>query len=216
MRKQRAEALQPLAAGDDAALVARLRAGDEAAFTALVTRHHGALVKLALAFVPSRAVAEEVVQETWMAILESIARFEGRSSLKTWIFRILTNRARTRGAREGRSVPFSSLQDEGRAEEAVDPARFTPAGMWANPPRRWDADTPEELLSRAETRALIEQAIETLPSMQRAVVTLRDVAGWGSDEVCKVLELSETNQRVLLHRARSKLRAALERCVEHR
>ncbi len=216
MRKQTAEAIEPLAVSDDAALVVRLRNGDEAAFTALVARHHGALLRLALAFVPSRAVAEEVVQETWMAVLESIARFEGRSSLKTWIFRILTNRARTRGVREGRSVPFSSLQDEGGAEEAVDPARFTTAETWAAPPRRWDADTPEELLSRSETRALIEKAIEDLPAMQRAVVSLRDVAGWGSDEVCNVLELSETNQRVLLHRARSKLRAALERCLERR
>jgi RNA polymerase sigma-70 factor (ECF subfamily) len=213
MGRQTAEVCQPLAAGDDAALVARLRNGDEAAFTALVARHHGALLRLARAFVPSRAVAEEVVQETWMAVLESIARFEGRSSLKTWIFRILTNRARTRGAREARSVPFSSLPDEGRAEEAVDPARFTPAGMWAAPPRRWDADTPEDLLSRAETRALIEQAIETLSPMQRAVVTLRDVAGCTSQEVCNVLELGETNQRVLLHRARSKLRAALEQSL---
>lgn len=196
--------------GEESTLVRRLRDGDEAAFTALVSRYHTSLLRLALAFVSNRAVAEEIVQETWMAVLEGIRRFEERSSLKTWIFRIVSNRAQTRGAREGRTVPFSSLAGDGDAEPAVDPARFTRAGTWAAPPERWDENTPEVLVSRAETRALIEHAIETLPPMQRAVVTLRDISGCSSEEVCNVLDLTETNQRVLLHRARSKLRTALE------
>lgn len=204
------------ARGDEAALVEGLRAGDEEAFVTLVNRYHGMLLRLALAYVPSRAVAEEVLQETWQAVIENIDRFEGRSSLKTWIFRILANRARTRGERERRTVPFSSLDAEGAEESAVDPARFTANGTWAVPPRRWDPQTPEKLVLRAETRETIEKAIETLPPMQRAVVTLRDVAGWSAEEVCNVLELSETNQRVLLHRARSRLRAALERCLDGR
>jgi RNA polymerase sigma-70 factor (ECF subfamily) len=204
------EATALATADKEAALVPRLRDGDEAAFTTLVSRYHTSLVRLALAFVSSRAVAEEVVQETWIAVLEGIGRFEERSSLRTWIYRIVTNRARTRGVRESRTVPFSSLAGDGDPEPAVDPARFTPAGSWAAPPRRWDEETPEVLLSRAETRTLIDRAIEGLPPMQRAVVTLRDVSGCSAEEVCNILDVSETNQRVLLHRARSELRAALE------
>jgi RNA polymerase sigma-70 factor (ECF subfamily) len=162
-------------------------------------------------------VAEEVVQETWLAVLQGIDRFEGRSSLKTWLFRILTNRAKTRGEREGRTVPFSALADAAEVEgeePAVDPDRFygsehPNAGLWVDVPQRW-ADTPERRLLSGEVQELVADAIAALPPSQRAVISLRDVEGWSSEEVCNVLELSETNQRVLLHRARTKVRRALE------
>jgi RNA polymerase sigma-70 factor, ECF subfamily len=194
-------------------LVAALRTGDEAAFMELIERYHAPLVRLAMSFVSSRAVAEEVAQETWVGVLKGIDRFEGRSSLRTWIYRILTNTAKTRGQREGRSIPFASLG--GEAEPAVDPDRFLPAdderwpGHWASFPRRWD-DLPEARLLGAETQAVISGAIDALPDSQAAVIRLRDVEGFGSAEVCELLSLSESNQRVLLHRARSKVRSALE------
>jgi RNA polymerase sigma-70 factor (ECF subfamily) len=192
----------------DEDLVARLREGDEAAFAALVDRYHPTLGRLALGFVPSRAVAEEVVQETWLGVLDGIAGFEGRSSLKTWIFRILVNRAKTRGEREGRTIPMSALAPD---DAAVSPDRFDARGMWSNPPERWAEDTPEAALLRAETRAMLEQAIAALPPSQRIVLELRDVAGLESEAVCSVLDITETNQRVLLHRARARVRAALEK-----
>jgi RNA polymerase sigma-70 factor (ECF subfamily) len=164
-----------------------------------------------MVFVASRDVAEDVVQDTWLAVLRGLPAFEGRSTLKSWIFGILTNRAKTRGVRDKRTVAFSELSNPGSDSElAVDPDRFTPAGSWSAPPGRWDRDTPEQLL-RQEARAIMEQAIAALPASQRAVVTLRDIEGLEAAEVCNILELSETNQRVLLHRARSKVRAALER-----
>jgi len=196
---------------DERKLVARLCEGDEAAFTELIERYHGPMRRLARTFVPSDALAEEVVQETWVAVLDGIRGFEGRSSVKTWIFRILVNRARTRGGREARTIPASALgRDDEAAEAAVDPARFDGRGMWTAPPERWDADTPEKLALRQETMSALEQAIRELPERQRQVVVLRDALGWTAAEVCNVLELEETNQRVLLHRARSRLRAALE------
>lgn len=196
---------------DDGELVARLRQGDEAAFTALIDKHHGALRRLARAFVSSDAAANEVVQDTWVAVLDGLAAFEARASLKTWIFRILVNRAKTKGVREARSVPMSALGDgEDAAESAVDPDRFNDRGRWVSPPERWDADTPEKLLLRKELVGELEEAIARLPESQRSVVVMRDALGWSSDEVCNVLELTETNQRVLLHRARSRLRAMLE------
>ena len=205
---------------DEQRLVVSLRAGDEAAFETLIEHYHGPLLRLAMMYVPSRAVAEEVVQETWLGVLQGLARFEGRSSLKTWIFRILTNRARTRGQREGRSIPFSSIgnPDADAAEPAVDADRFQPpdheyAGHWTSRPQNWDV-LPEERLIGQETRAQIQQAIDALPDNQREVITLRDVEGWSSEEVCNVLEISETNQRVLLHRARSKVRRALEQYLD--
>jgi RNA polymerase sigma-70 factor (ECF subfamily) len=206
---------------DERELLQGLRAGDEAAFAVLVGRYSASLHRVATAIVGTRAVAEEVVQETWLAVLAGVDRFEGRSSLKTWLFRILTNSAKTRAARERRSVPFSSLvhQEAGSDESAVDPERFLPAdddrwpGHWAAPPRSW-ADTPEGRLLGAEARDLVRAAIDTLPPAQRSVITLRDVVGWTSEEVCDALELSEGNQRVLLHRARSRVRAALERYVD--
>ncbi len=200
---------------EDGVLLAALRAGDEAAFIALVEQYHGQLVRVSLMYVATREVAEEVAQETWLGVLEGLERFEGRSSLKTWIFRILTNIARTRGVREARSVPFSALvRDEtGGDEAAIDPARFQSSGeeegAWLLAPAHWD-EMPESALMSAETLAVVRTAIETLPPAQRQVIQFRDIDGWAAEEVCNVLELSETNQRVLLHRARSKVRRALE------
>ena len=183
-------------------LVEALRAGDERAFAELVRMYDAALLRVALMYVSSRSVAEEVVQETWLAVLNGIDRFEGRSSLKTWIFSILANRAKTRGERERRTQPFSARGDD---EPAVEPERFD-RGHWSSPPTGW----PEERLLAHETQRVIEDAIDELPAAQRAVITLRDVQGWSAEEVRNALELTETNQRVLLHRARSKVRRALE------
>jgi RNA polymerase sigma-70 factor (ECF subfamily) len=202
---------------DELRLLERLRAGDERAFMDLVDRYHASLLRLARMYVASGAVAEEVVQEAWLGVLKGLDRFEGRSSLKTWIFRILTNVAKTRGQREARTIPFSSAWRPGpeATEPAVDPDRFLPADHdrwphhWAFAPTSWE--TPEESLLSGETRALILKTIEGLPGAQREVITLRDIEGWSSDEVCNALDITETNQRVLLHRARSKVRGALER-----
>src|SRR2546430_1719153 len=191
----------------DANLVQLLPAGDEEAFMELIRDLNPSLLRVARMFVPTPALAEDVVQETWLAVLNGIARFEGRSSLKTWIFRILTNTAKTRGERERRSVPFSTLDpEEGGFEPAVERSRFTGTGHWVVLPRAW----PEDRLLAHETRSMIERAIARLPPSQRTVMTLRDVEGWTADEVRNALELSETNQRVLLHRARAKVRGALE------
>jgi len=202
---------------DDAAVVAALRRGEEAVFADLVNAYSPSLLRLAQDFVRSRAVAEEVVQETWLAVLSGIDRFEGRSSLKTWLFRILVNKAKTRGVREARTVPFSSFEVEGD-EPVVPEERFRGAddqwpGHWATPPVPLDT-VPETRLLAGEARERIARALETLPESQRVVVTLRDVAGWESEEVCEALGLSEGNQRVLLHRGRAKLRAALEQYLE--
>jgi RNA polymerase sigma-70 factor (ECF subfamily) len=205
----------PIASQADRRQLELLRAGDEAAFVSLITNHHAAMVRLAMVYVPSRAVAEEVVQETWLGVLQGLDRFEGRSSLKTWIFRILTNRAMTRGQREHRTVPFSALFDAGAEppEPSVDPTRFrTQAeqwpGHWAQPPQHWDV--PEERLLAGETLAVIGEAIDGLPASQREVIILRDIHSWTSREVCNSLGITETNQRVLLHRARAKVRRRLE------
>ncbi|MBI3181528.1 MAG: sigma-70 family RNA polymerase sigma factor [Myxococcales bacterium] len=215
MERGAAASPAPGASPEDIALVQRLLAGEEAAFASLVDQYHSGLLRLAMMFLADRAGAEEVLQETWVAVLEGLSSFEGRSSLKTWVFGILANRARTRAVREGRSVPFSSLAEAGREHEpAVDPSRFQPNGGWAEPPRHWENDTPEKLVMRREALRRLELAIAELPANQRAVVTLRDVDGLDSKEVCNVLEISETNQRVLLHRARSKLRRVLEDCVD--
>ncbi len=197
---------------DETELIAALRAGDESAFRALIEMYHAMLVRVARMYVPTQAIAEDVAQETWLAVLEGLDRFEGRSSLKTWIFRILTNRAKTRGIREGRSLPFSSLEPAGPAVEAdrFHDGNHNWPGHWAALPRAF----PEERLLTAETRGVIERAIAALPPTQRAVISLRDVEGWSADEVCNALTLTETNQRVLLHRARSAVRTALERYFE--
>jgi RNA polymerase sigma-70 factor (ECF subfamily) len=200
---------------DDSLLVAALRRGEEAAFVALVGRHQAQLMRLARTFVRDRSVAEEVVQETWLAVLNGIDRFEGRSSLKTWIFQILSNRARTRAVREQRSAPFSALAgDEREDDPPVDADRFRPAGdrwagHWAAAPSDWGA-LPEERLLGRETLEQVRDAIVDLPPRQADVLVLRDVEGWEPEEVCAALGLSPGNQRILLHRARSKVRAALE------
>jgi RNA polymerase sigma-70 factor (ECF subfamily) len=204
-------------APEERRLVAALRAGDEQAFQSLLGRHHASLLRLALTYVRDRQVAEEVVQETWLAVLRGIGAFRGDASLKTWIFRILANIARTRAVRERRSVPFSTLSTV-HGEAAVDPERFLPdhdrwAGHWASAPSSW-SQLPEDRLASKEVIACIRETIEKLPDAQRQVITLRDVEGFASEEVCGLLELSEGNQRVLLHRARSKVRAALERQLE--
>ena len=193
---------------DDQALVDKLRARDKAAFATLVRELHGSLVRVAMMFVKSRATAEEVAQDTWGNVLASLDRFEGRSSLRTWIFRICTNRAKTMAAHEARSTPFSELEEPGNAP--VDPSRFNGGGRWAYPPEAWSDDTPERVLDRAEAVQEIQRTLAGMPAMQRAVLTLRDMQGLESGEVCNVLELSESNQRVLLHRARSRVRHALE------
>ncbi|HVW31192.1 MAG TPA: sigma-70 family RNA polymerase sigma factor [Acidimicrobiia bacterium] len=190
----------------DDGLVAALRRGDEGAFAALVERYHDPLLRLARSFVATREQAEDVVQETWLGVLNGIDRFEGRSSLKTWIFRILVNRAKTRGVREKRSVPFSAL--EGDDTPSVPPERFS-GGAWSAPPESW-ARRPEEQLLSDETRAVVDDAIAGLPDQQRAVITLRDVRGFTAPETTEILGLTDANQRVLLHRARSKVRARLE------
>ena len=199
--------MEQLLSPQDENLVERLRAGDEEAFMDLIRGLNPSLLRVARMFVPTAALAEDVVQETWLAVLQGIDRFEGRSSLKTWIFRILTNTAKTRGERERRSVPFSALDtDEGGFEPAVERSRFTGTGHWAVLPRAW----PEDRLLAKETLSIVERAIERLPPSQQLVITLRDVEGWTADEVRNALELSEPNQRVLLHRSRSKVRRALE------
>ncbi len=206
-----------IAPADELRLIEALRRRDEDAFAALIDRYHASLLRLAQLYVPDRAAAEEVVQETWVGVLKGIDRFEGRSSLKTWLFRILTNIAKTRGVRESRNIPFSDLWDADAEpfEPAVEAERFNPPdhprwpGHWAESPLSWGEHPEERLLSR-ETRATIQAAIDRLPPAQREVITLRDVEGWSSEEVCNTLLISETNQRVLLHRARSKVRRALE------
>ena len=205
---------------DDLEQLEALRNGDERAFASLVDRYYGSLLRLAMAYVPSRAVAEEVVQETWVGVLEGLSRFEGRSSLKTWIFRILTNRAKTRGQRERRYEPMGLGGDSGDNPDgpAVDPDRFLKSGYfvdhWVSQPNAWEDETPERLILSKETRAQIEKAIEALPPTQRQVITLRDIEEVSSQEVCNILDITETNQRVLLHRARSKVRRTLESYME--
>lgn len=200
----------PVSASQEAGLVDALRRGDNETLTALVDNWSSSMLRLALVYVRDRAAAEEVVQDTWIGVLAGIGRFEGRSSLKTWVFRILTHRAMTSGVREHRSVPFSAL--DLRGDVAVGPERFLPdgeawAGHWAATPRPL---APEEKLLASETRQLLAHAIRDLPPGQQTVLSLRDVEGWSSEEVCNVLDLSETNQRVLLHRARSSVQRALE------
>jgi len=203
---------------EDARLIEGLLAGDEAAFAQLMGEYGASMLRVAQMYVSSRAVAEEVVQEAWLGVLKGVGRFEGRSSLKTWLFRIVANTAKTRGVREARSIPFSALGDESEHEPSVDPDRFLGAGErfpghWALPPESW-AGVPEGRLLAQETLDVIEREIERLPPTQRAVITMRDVQGFTSEEVCNALDLTETNQRVLLHRARAKVRSALEEYMQ--
>ena len=209
--------LQDRTAAEETELLARLRAGDERAFEALVARHYPTMLAVARHYVKTRAVAEEVVQEAWLGVLNGIDRFEGRSSLRTWILRILVNTAKTRGAREARSVPFASLAAEGD-ERAVEPERFRSAddpfpGHWRAYPGNWQR-LPDEVLADRETLDVVIATIHQLPPPQRIVITMRDIQGCAAEEVCEALDVSEGNQRVLLHRARSKVRRALERHLD--
>jgi RNA polymerase sigma-70 factor (ECF subfamily) len=204
---------------DERRLLQQLRAGDEAAFVELLRRYGPSMLRVAMMYVSTRAVAEEVVQEAWLGVLKGLERFEGRSSLKTWIFRILTNTAKTRGEREGRILPFSSLAGDDEGDEpAVDADRFLGpdhrwAGHWSSSPRN-PRDVPEERLLGEEARERIAAAIVALPENYRAVITLRDVDGFDATEACEILGISEANQRVLLHRARARVRAALEDYID--
>jgi RNA polymerase sigma-70 factor (ECF subfamily) len=205
-------------ATDDASLVAALRAGDEGAFAELVTMLDPTLRRIARQYVSNDAAAADVVGDTWLAVVKGLDRFEGRSSLRTWIVRILMNQARTRGVRDHRSVPFSSVGPSGDDDLAgFDPDRFRSsgpgAGGWTNPPADWST-IPADRVEAAETRDRVQAAIDALPEQQRAVITLRDVEGWSAEEVCDALEVSEGNQRVLLHRARGAVRRALAEYLE--
>lgn len=213
-QEQRADA----DAREEKELLSRLRAGDERAFESLVKGYHGTMIAIAGNYVRTRAVAEEVVQDAWLGVVNGLDRFEGRSSLRTWILKILVNTAMGRGTREARSVPFSSLAAADEHEPAVDPERFRPpgqafAGNWTAFPGDWSLLPEEKLLGR-ETLEIVKARIEQLPGAQRTVITMRDVAGCSAEEVCDLLEISAANQRVLLHRARSKVRAALERHLD--
>jgi RNA polymerase sigma-70 factor, ECF subfamily len=196
---------------DDLVLLERLRDGDERAFEALVARYDGALRRVARSYVRTDSAAADVAQETWLGIVRGLDGFEGRSSLRTWIFRILVNRARTRALRDARDLPFSALEQDD--SPAVEPSEFTRDGNWASAPPRLESD-PETSLLGAELREHLLRAVERLAPAQRAVITLRDLVGLPAREVCELLELSEGNQRVLLHRARSRVRSALVPLVE--
>jgi RNA polymerase sigma-70 factor (ECF subfamily) len=208
---------EPRVVADEAALIAKLRAGDERVFETVVERFYPAMIAVARGYVRSAAVGDEVVQEAWLGVLKGIDRFEGRSSLRTWVLQIVANIARTRAAREARSAPFSSFEAEG-GEPAVDPERFRGAdeaypGGWRSFPTDWRTLPESQLLSR-ETLDLVARAIGELPDAQRTVITLRDVTGCSADEVCETLGISDGNQRVLLHRARARVRAQLERHLD--
>ena len=191
---------------DETVLLDRLRAGDETAFEELVARHDGALRRVCRGIVRSDALVDDVVQETWLGVVRGLKSFEGRSSLRTWIFRILVNTARTRAARDARSLPFSALESE--QVPAVEPAAFNAEGRWVSAPSRLEHDPETRLLSR-ELREDLLRAVDRLSPDQRAVITLRDLVGLSAGEVCELLDLTDGNQRVLLHRARSRVRAAL-------
>lgn len=200
-------------------LIDRLRRGDEGAFDELVTTHHSALIRMAMGHVADREVAEEVVQDTWMAVIEGLDRFQGRSSLRTWIFGIMIHKAKDRGVREKRHTTFSAFESfDDDNEEAVDPSRFHQSGEWAGhwafPPQPWDEQTPEKLLASQQAVNALNRAIEALPPTLKDVLVLRDVEGVEAKEVCEILKITETNLYVRLHRARERVRRAVETCLE--
>lgn len=206
---------------EDVALVVRLRQGDEMAFDELVTRHHSALIRMAMGYVADREVAEEVVQDTWMAVINGLDLFEGRSSLRTWIFGIMIHKAKDRGVREKRYMTFSSFEsvdDDG--EETIDPSRFHQSGEWAGhwafPPQPWDDQTPEKLLASQQAVNAMNKAIEALPQTLKDVLILRDVQCVEAKEACDILKITETNLYVRLHRARERVRQAVEIYLEGR
>lgn len=201
---------------DESPIIARLRKGDEGAFNELVAQYHGALIRMAMRYVAERDVAEEVVQDTWIAVIDGISRFEGRASLSTWMYSILIHKAKDRGVRESKHINFSDLSsydDEG-GDEAVDPSRFHRsgelAGQWALPPQPWDEQTPERLLSSKQAFAAATKAVDELPRGLREVLLLKDVEGFESNEICERLQITETNLYVRLHRARERVRQAVE------
>lgn len=201
----------PTPAKEDEELLPLLKEGDEQAFSALVARYHKRLVRLAQSFVHTAASAEEVAQETWLAVLGGIDQFAQRSSFKVWLFRILTNRAKSRAEREARSIPFSSLDAAGDDSLPGELAcQFGQNGHWLSPLAKWEQDTPEKLLLSHELRSLLQQGIEQLPPTQRAVLVMRDMEALDAEDVCKLLDLTDANQRVLLHRARTSLRYILD------
>ncbi len=197
---------------DDDGLLARLREGDEGAFRHLFRTHHASMVSFAHSFIRDRTAAEEAVQDTWIAVMAGISSFEGRSSLKSWIFAIVANKARTKAKRESRMVPFASFGSA--SEPALDADRFTPEGSWDSPPGLWSDITPERVVAGRELLSHVRAILETLPASQRTVVTLRDIEGLSAPETCEVLEISEANQRILLHRGRSRIRQAIEDLLE--
>ena len=199
------------AVDDETVLLSRLRAGDETAFETLVAQHDGALRRVARSYLRTDSAVEDVVQEAWLGVVHGLDGFEGRSSLRTWIFRILVNRARSRAVRDARSVPFSALEIDDAP--AVEPAAFAADGRWTSAPPRLDGD-PETGLLSAELRERLLDAVDALSHDQRAVITLRDLVGVPAMDVCDLLEITEVNQRVLLHRARARVRAALMPLVE--
>lgn len=197
---------------DESAFIASLLGGDEAAFVRLVNKHHDALVRMAMIFVSDRGAAEELVQETWLAVIDGLERFEQRSSLKTWIFAIMANKAKKRAGRDARTINLSSFDehDVERMLDNPDEGRFDGRGHWTQPPQKWRVD-PEERLLKQQLLEVVKDTIEALPEHQRLVVTMRDVQGFSSNDVVAILEISSSNQRVLLHRARATIRAAIER-----
>ncbi len=198
------------AAPQDRQLVAALQAGDESAFNELVERHHGALVRIAMNYVADLSVAEEVVQDAWLGVLEGIDRFQGRSSLKSWIISIVIHKAKDRGVREKRYVAMAANGYDEADEPAVDPSRFRASGEWGLPPQQWDELTPERLLESQEAVALLQRAIEELPANLREVLVLRDIEEMESRDICAMLKITESNLYVRLHRARERVRVALE------
>lgn len=202
-------------------LIARLKRGDEGAFDDLVNQHHGTLIRMAMGYVADREVAEEVVQDTWMAVIESLNRFEGRSSLRTWVCGILIHKAKDRGVREKRHTNFSAFEPyDDDNDEAVDPSRFQHTGEgvghWAFPPQPWDDQTPEKLLASKQAVDCMQRAIKDLPTTLKEVLILRDVEGVEAKEVCEMLNITETNLYVRLHRARERVRVAVETYLECR
>ena len=212
-------ATMPGVAKGEETLLARLRKGEEGAFDELVNKHHGALIRMAMGYVADREVAEEVVQDTWMAVIEGLNRFEGRSSLRTWVFGILIHKAKDRGVREKRHTTFSDFESfDDENEEAIDPSRFQQSGEWAGhwafPPQPWDDQTPEKLLASQQAINAMNKAIDELPVILKDVLVLRDIEGVESQEVCEMLKITETNLYVRLHRAREWVRRAVESYLE--
>ena len=219
---RRSQAARPSGpAKSEDTLIARLRRGDEGAFDELVNQQHGALIRMAMGYVADREVAEEVVQDTWMAVINSLDRFEGRSSLRTWVCGILIHKAKDRGVREKRHTTFSAFESyDDDNEEAVDPSRFQQtgewAGHWAFPPQPWDDQTPEKIMASQQAVNAMQRAIEALPATLKDVLILRDVEGVEAKEVCEMLKITETNLYVRLHRARERVRVAVETYLEGR